>query len=659
MSEGQDTSFVAELKRRKVGRVAVAYAGLSWATLDLAERALFLFGIAESLYRNLVIVAVAGFPVIVTLAWLFDLTGKGIERTPAVAGSGDGLPVRFTRQLVITGAIVILAMTGVGWRYMPSDRVQLAPDQITVLPFENQTGDPALDHLGVIAADHVVDGLGYVESFKTIAANPTPADAARATGEGPDDPEVTLVQAVAERTRSALVMTGSFFRAGEDVTFRARVYDAEGGEVVFSAEPVRADPHDPMAELGRLREETLGYFGMLSSRTSEDVGMSRRLVGGRAPPYAAYREYAEGVREFQAARYLRAAEQFELAASMDSAFFIALWRGSTARMNIGDWAGVERLVERMESLRSELAPAQHVSVDWARGQVDGDLRATHEAAVRGAEFVPTSPIVYLAGIATNAVNRPEEAIEHFSKYDLKWGGGWPWIWTEFAHARHHLGQYRRELWLIREGRTGLPEIPNLLEVELRALAALGRTDEVEDRIGELGPLQMVLSVAEEVEAHGDAGTAEWLFKRVLDELDGLPAEERQMFNRPLLRARALAALGRNDEAHQVVEALVESAPDNPQYRSWAAILAARLGDTDDAEEAIVWFGDLEIPYQRGSHVLEQARIAASLGDAERAVRFLERAFEQGTSAHFSLHVDPAFRTVRDDPAFQSFMEPKG
>ena len=61
----------------------------------------------------------------------------------------------------------------------------------------------------------------------------------------------------------------------------------------------------------------------------------------------------------------------------------------------------------------------------------------------------------------------------------------------------------------------------------------------------------------------------------------------------------------------------------------------------------------------GGNVLQQARVAAAMGDAGRAVRFLERAFEQGGWAFPSLHVDPAFRAVRDDPAFQAFMEPKG
>lgn len=663
MTQPASTSFLVELKRRKVGRVGIAYGGASWALLDLAERTLLLFGISESLFRNLVIVAVAGLPVVLVLAWLFDLTSKGIERTPEAIGSGDaaGLSRRFTRQLVVAGALVMLVMTAVGWRYLPGDSPRLESDQIAVLPFGNQTGDPALDDLGLIVADHIMEGLGYVEAFKAIAASlPAPGTDQATDGEAGDG-QPTVVRAVAERNHSALVVTGSFFRSGDDVTFRARVHDAERGEEAFSTEPFRVDPNDPMADLGRLRESLLGYFGMLGSRSVESAAAQpRRLVGGRAPSYAAYKEYAVGVRAFRAARYQSAAEQFELAASLDSTFYLALWQASTARLNIGDWAGVDRLVKLMESMRAELAPVQHVGLDWTRGQVEGDLRATQEAAVLSIDLIPTSPIVYLAAIATNAVDRPEEAIEYFSKYDLELGGGWPWVWTSFAAARHRLGQHRREMWLTRAGRRVLPEHPNVLAAELTALAARGRAKEVLERIGELDPNHLlVLDVAHELEAHGEAVRARILFERVLTRLDELSPEEQEMFASPLLRVRALAALGRTDEARDHVAALVERAPEDARYRSWSGVLAARSGDTEHAEQILTWLSALDVPYQRGSNILAQARVAAALGDTDRTIRLLDAAFEQGSSDFYNLHVDPRYSAVRDDPVFRAYMEPRG
>lgn len=654
MDEPTSDSFFAELKRRKVGRVAIAYVGVALGVLEVADIAFAVLFLDDRLKGVIVIAAAAGLPVVLVLAWLYDLTLKGVERTPEVE-SPDGLSARFTRQLVVTGVVVILAMSAVGWRYMPNDRTSLAPDQITVLPFENLTGDPGLESFGIIAANHLVDGLGQVAAFKTVSFNPRVGDQARRA-----DPEGTLEEVVGKYTNSALVISGSYSREGDDLLFRVTVHDAEKGEVAFSAEQVRVDQSEPMADLGRMNDGVLGYFGMLGDRSTENaVVQERRLASRRAPSYAAYKEFALGLRAWSAGDMRGAVTQFELAASVDSTFFNALWRASTARINMGDWAGVERLVERMESMQSELTEINLGGLDWTRGLVDGDLRKTHDAAVRGAELIPVSPLVYLAGIATSPLNRPKEAIEHFRKYDLKWGGGFPWIWTTFAGAHHRLGRHRTELRLIRRGREALPDHPDVLAAELSALAALGRGEQVEQRIGELGPYNLVLGVAEEVEAHGDHRTAQRLLAGLLNDLDGLSPDEQQLYGRPFLRAQALAALDRDDEARASFEVLLEAAPEDPRYRSWSAILAARAGNREYAEGEIDWLGTLDVPYQRGGNVLEQARITAALGDAERAVRFLEAAFEQGAAAFRGLHVDPAYRTIRDHPAFQAYMEPKG
>ena len=657
VEESTGDSFFAELKRRKVGRVAIAYMGVALGVLEVADIAFAALFLDDRLKGVIVIAAAAGLPVVLVLAWLYDLTAKGVERTPD-AGDREGLSARYTRQLVVTGAIVIVAMSGLGWRYMPSDRIQLVSNQVTVLPFENRTGDAELDHLGLMVADHVVNGLARMDAFKTIALDPSIGVAGRPAAAEPGESGLTLAQEVAERTRSALVISGSYFLAGDEVTFQATVHDAVKEEVAFSADPVGAEREDPIAGFDRLRDGLFGYFGILSERTEEFADSSRQLVG-RAPTYAAYKEFAVGLRMRASNDRRGALQQFELAASMDSTFFSALWRASIVRINNGDMAGAERLVERMESMRSDLSAVEQNGLDWTRGTVDGDLRKTHDAAVRTVQRVSVSAFDYLAGIAANNVNRPEEAIELFRSYDLQVGKDWPFIWTEFARSFHRLGRHRTELRLIRQGREALPERPDVLAAELSALAALGRVEEVEQRIGELGPSYLVLGVAEEAEAHGDHETAQRLLVRLLNDLDGLSTVEQQLYERPFLRAQALAALDRDDEARASFETLLEAAPEDARYRRWSAILAARGGDREYAEGEIDWLGALEVPYQRGSNVLEQARITAALGDAERTVRFLEAAFEQGTAAFGRLHVDPAYRTIRDHPVFQAYMEPKG
>jgi len=65
------------------------------------------------------------------------------------------------------------------------------------------------------------------------------------------------------------------------------------------------------------------------------------------------------------------------------------------------------------------------------------------------------------------------------------------------------------------------------------------------------------------------------------------------------------------------------------------------------------------PYIEGAHTFWRAKIAAVLGDAERAVQLLHSALREGVSYGLWLHRDPEFESLREYPAFQELIRPKG
>src|SRR5687768_12697988 len=77
-------NFFAELKRRKVYRVAVAYAVLSWLLIQIATQTFPFFEIPTWAVRLVVALLALGFPVALLLAWAFELTPEGIKRTDEV-----------------------------------------------------------------------------------------------------------------------------------------------------------------------------------------------------------------------------------------------------------------------------------------------------------------------------------------------------------------------------------------------------------------------------------------------------------------------------------------------------------------------------------------------------------------------------------------------
>src|ERR1700747_843618 len=74
-------NFFAELKRRKVYRVAIAYAVVSWSLIQIATQVFPFFEIPNWAIRLVIVLLVLCFPVALILSWAYDLTAQGIKRT--------------------------------------------------------------------------------------------------------------------------------------------------------------------------------------------------------------------------------------------------------------------------------------------------------------------------------------------------------------------------------------------------------------------------------------------------------------------------------------------------------------------------------------------------------------------------------------------------
>jgi len=77
-------NFFAELKRRNVYKVAIAYAVVAWLLMQVASQIFPFFEIPNWAVRLVVLLLVIGFPVAVILAWAFELTPEGIKRAEDV-----------------------------------------------------------------------------------------------------------------------------------------------------------------------------------------------------------------------------------------------------------------------------------------------------------------------------------------------------------------------------------------------------------------------------------------------------------------------------------------------------------------------------------------------------------------------------------------------
>lgn len=110
--------FLRELKKRKVYRAAVAYAAVTFLIMQVADLVLPAFTESDTPYRIMVITCLAGFPLAIVLAWIFDLRDGRLIRTEfdegAVSSSATPLQ-RSILKLVGLGMSITLVVLIARW----------------------------------------------------------------------------------------------------------------------------------------------------------------------------------------------------------------------------------------------------------------------------------------------------------------------------------------------------------------------------------------------------------------------------------------------------------------------------------------------------------------------------------------------------------------
>jgi hypothetical protein len=81
------SNFFAELKRRYVYRVAIAYGVVAWLLIQIATQVFPFFEIPNFAVRLVVLVTVLGFPIAVIIAWALEMTPEGLKRATDIAPS--------------------------------------------------------------------------------------------------------------------------------------------------------------------------------------------------------------------------------------------------------------------------------------------------------------------------------------------------------------------------------------------------------------------------------------------------------------------------------------------------------------------------------------------------------------------------------------------
>jgi TolB-like protein/Tfp pilus assembly protein PilF len=169
-------TFFAELQRRNVYKVAVAYAVVGWLVMQVCATVVPALHLPDALTTTVVVVVLLGFPIALVLAWAFEVTPEGIKRTEEVTPD-ESITQATGRKLItftVAGAVVAAALLVWQFARPKPTAVSMAPGKsIAVLPFDNLSEDKANAYFAEGVQDEILTRLAKVADLKVISRTST------------------------------------------------------------------------------------------------------------------------------------------------------------------------------------------------------------------------------------------------------------------------------------------------------------------------------------------------------------------------------------------------------------------------------------------------------------------------------------------------------
>ena len=223
----------AELKRRNVFRVAIAYAVIAWVLAQVADLAFDNFGAPAWVSKSILFILILGFPLAVFFAWAFELTPEGVKKEKDVkrgesitADTGKKLNTLLIGVLVVAVGFLLFERIP-GGESTPSDEIVVTDSSklsIAVLPFENRSNRSEDEFFTEGIHDDLLTTMANIGSMKVISRT--------SVMEYKDTTK--KIPEIAKELGVANILEGGIQRSGNQVRINVQLIDADTDEHLWA-----------------------------------------------------------------------------------------------------------------------------------------------------------------------------------------------------------------------------------------------------------------------------------------------------------------------------------------------------------------------------------------------------------------------------------------
>jgi TolB-like protein/Tfp pilus assembly protein PilF len=676
------TGFFDELKRRKVYRVAVAYAIGAGGVIQLASAVFPAWELPNWTLRLTVLLLLVGFPIALILGWAYDVTPSGIRMTPDLASATGGVSRRshHQRNMFLLGFSGLTLAAVAGFFLLPRLTAPNVEKSIAVLPFENLTADKQNAYFADGIQDDILTNLAKIRDLKVISR--TSVMGYR------DNPPGT--REIGKALGVGAVLEGSVRREGNRVRLNVQLIDTETDQHLW-AEDYDRELTDVFAIQTDLAQKIAHELqAQLSPREKEQI---MRKPTENDDAYLAFVQAGSWHTSLESFAKLKEAEKlYQRAIQLDPKFSLALANLST----LESW--IFHAFEPVE-VRSELArsyaqraldlqpdlPEAHLARGFSLYYGDRDYGAAlKELAIAQGGLPNDAQVSLVIGAIQRRQGHWKESTASLEK-TAELSPNDVWVLENLAYNYQMLRDYKEANRLVDRGLVIDPKSVTLwslksqlaidergdLRVAEKALdllsgSATGAGVKGKDELSVEDRTMLILSGANVALLQGKYEEALATLEGATDEaFSGKPGD---LFEKSLMVGLAHRKLGHGAEAQaafskakELAETEVRAAPNDARRNANLARALARLGEKDaaiaQAKRATDLLPESVDAFSGPEMTGVLAEVYAVTGENAKAIALLDGLLSRPSMVTTaSLRIDPAMDGLRDDPKFQELLQ---